>query len=76
MGKTRKRERTYYDHPTVMDFTSEKTKGCQGKKTYVSERMANKEVEVQIEMTGLPFRSYKCSFCKEWHITKSVKLNQ
>lgn len=75
MGKSSTRKRTSYDHPTVGDFTSEKQKGCEGKKTYVSQRIADREVEVQIEITGNPeFRSYKCSFCKRWHITKSQKL--
>jgi len=75
MGKSRTQKRSSYNHPTMGDFTSEKQKGCNGKKDYVSERIANKEVEVQVGLTGnTEFRSYKCSFCKQWHITKSQKL--
>lgn len=73
MSKSNKRKRTSWDHPVQLDFTSKKYRTCDRKQSFLTERQADATAQVQTEWMGFPFRSYKCSECRGWHITKHPK---
>ena len=49
---------------------------CERKRTsYVSERSALMAVEEQAAYTDKPLRTYRCQFCKGWHLTSQVQVS-
>lgn len=47
---------------------------CSRKQKYKSERVANKAVQEMQKYDKAPIRSYKCRYCKNWHLTsKEIK---
>lgn len=47
-----------------------KTRACLGKfGRYVSERSGLLAAEARTAATGIPLYTYRCPFCKNWHLT-------
>jgi len=73
MAKSYSRKRTSWDHPVTIDFTSKEARSCKRKQSFMTERQADAEAQVQTEWMKFPFRSYRCNHCSGWHITKFPK---
>lgn len=69
--KIRTNRRELFKHQT--DFLTNDYKGCIRKTTYFSERIALREAEYLMGCVakGKSLRAYKCTSCKNWHLTSS-----
>lgn len=47
---------------------------CQNKNKYFSEEEADETAKHQLEVNGVKLRSYHCSDCGWWHLTKNLNF--
>lgn len=51
-------------------------RGCVRKTKFVSQRVAEKTAKERTQLLGFGIYSYKCLYCKSWHLTRSKQTNE
>lgn len=70
MGNKEKRAAFFRVKKQTPDFIeTEEFRMCARKQKYETERVALKAIEEMQQYEKAPKRTYKCKYCKKWHLT-------